>query len=91
MMYGVPSGYRPQAEDEPVADPRAPLRRPIPRAYLTEFAALTAAGLSDADAESVLAVKHGLSPADGQRQRFNLWELAHLEEVRHRHPEPGSG
>jgi len=83
MMYGAPPGYKPEPEKE--RDPRDPLRRPVPRAYMAEYAALTGAGLSPADAESVIAVKHGLSPSDAQRQRFNLWELAHLEEVAHRH------
>lgn len=65
----------------PRVAPTEPPRRPVPACYWRAYLALRNEGMTDADAESVLCLRHGLSLGDGQRQRWTLWELARLDEL----------
>lgn len=89
----------PPKDDNTPVEPRAPKHhgvespntvvrretsRRIPPRMKGEYLKLLRDGLTPADAESILALRHGLAPGEGQKQRWTLEELTRLEFVAHR-------
>lgn len=73
----------PSREKLPVAPPVPPnAYRKVPLCYMAEYRRFRSEGFTDRDAQSLIALHHGLVTTDGQKEPWDLATLAQLEFAR---------